>query len=312
TQTQKKAHPNYTISQKHALNNKHYEKSLPRLERDFGDKSAISLMPHHVMQIRNKYAWRDEPDPDHPGQTIRVNNAHVANKVVTTLSILMTFARLSLGWRKDNPASNPKRLKPERSEGYRPWTQDEFKTFMDHADEEWQFNALLALLTGQRSQDLVAMRWSDYNRDKGEIKVVQKKAQEWVATWIPCPPPLKDALDKRFALLRSQGVSAPTILVRQSGRDKGKSYKENAFQHDAGEQIASAGLEVVWHGLRGAAASWAAEEGATDHEIAALLGHTQVQTTRRYSRGAKQRKLANAASKKIVRSLENIAGTKTV
>jgi integrase len=65
----------------------------------------------------------------------------------------------------------------------------------------------------------------------------------------------------------------------------------------AGVAIRAAGLTgLVWHGLRGAAASWAAEAGATQQQVAALLGHQTLQMVQKYGRGAANRTLAGAAA----------------
>jgi integrase len=88
-----------------------------------------------------------------------------------------------------------------------------------------------------------------------------------------------------------------TILARPDG----KPWKVNAFQKAAGKAIRAAGLSgVVWHGLRGSAASWAAEGGATEKMIQALLGHLTPSASQHYARGAEQRRLASAAVRSIV------------
>jgi hypothetical protein len=108
-----------------------YQKGLKPLEDDWGHLPVAGLRRPHVGKIRDRYAWREEPDPDKPGATIRVINARQANRVITTLSILLSYAA-ELGWIEDNPASRPKRLRID-TDGYRPWTQAEFLQFMERA-----------------------------------------------------------------------------------------------------------------------------------------------------------------------------------
>ncbi len=285
---------------------KDYEKALGPLERDCGHMPAIGLRRHHVAQIRARYAWRNEPvKGSTTGETQRVWNGRQANRVVTVLSILMTFAVESLGWRADNPALRPKRLKTE-GVGYRPWMQDEFLQFFERANPEWQFAALLALLSAQRGQDQVAMRWADY--DGTGLWVTQKKGRKKTRIWVECHPMLKSALDARKAAVDARELQRPaaagaaevtalTILTRPDGAPWG----ENAFQKAAGKAIRAAGLtEVVWHGLRGAAASWAADGGASEKGIQSLLGHRTATAAQRYMRGADQRRLAAKTAQSIV------------
>ncbi len=72
------------------------------------------------------------------------------------------------------------------------------------------------------------------------------------------------------------------------------------MQMAAGKAVRAAGLSgVVWHGLRGAAAGWAAEGGASDQAIAAVLGIGRPRP-RGGIRGANQRRLEERASVAIV------------
>lgn len=116
--------------------------------------------------------WREDADPVKPGATVRALNARQADRVITTLSILLSYAVNPPGWRDDNPAMKPRRLKTD-SDGYRPWTEAEFAHFIGRSDPDWQFNALFGLLSGQRGQNQVAMGWTDY--DGHQLHVVQKR-----------------------------------------------------------------------------------------------------------------------------------------
>jgi integrase len=288
-----------------------YEKALGPLERDWGHLPVSGMQRHHVATIRGRYAWREEKLPGSTdGATQRVWNGRQANRVVTVLSILMTFAVESLGWRGDNPALRPKRLKTG-GEGYRPWKPAEFVQFYERADPAWRFAGLLALLTAQRGQDQVAMRWADY--DGSGIHVVQQKGNGTMKLWAPCHPALRPELDARRAERQKASgetaIAALTILVRPDGTP----WKVNAFQKAAGQAIRAAGLDgLVWHGLRGAAASWAAEGGASEQGIQALLGHKTATASRHYARGAEQNRLAASTSRAIVLPLfKNGTGPKT-
>jgi hypothetical protein len=114
--------------------------------------------------------------------------------VITILSVLCTFACDNLRWRSDNPALQPKRLK-SKTDGYRAWLPAECEQFCARADADWQFAAILALLTAQRGQYQVAMAWTDY--DGARLRVVQEKSGGRVKLWPPCHDALRAALDAR-------------------------------------------------------------------------------------------------------------------
>lgn len=273
-----------------------YEKGLRPLEADWGHLPVAGLQRRHVTAIRNRYAERKVRHAD--GTEEAVSNARQANRVVTVLSILMSHAQDPLGWRKDNPALRPKRLRQE-GEGFRPWTPEEFVQFYEASDPEWRFAALLALTTTQRGQDQVAMRWRDW--DGEHLRVVQQKGRKRVQLRIQAHPLLRAELERRRAALEPGGEIAERTIMVRSGRDGPRSWTANAFQKAAGQAIRAASLNgVVWHGLRAAGLSWAAEEGASDKALQALAGHATPQMTARYTRGADQRRLAAAAVGAIV------------
>ncbi len=65
--------------------------------------------------------------------------------------------------------------------------------------------------------------------------------------------------------------------------------------------IRAAGLEgAVWHGLRATAMSWAADGGATEKMLQAFAGHRTAEMSRKYARGADQRRQAAGAVRAIV------------
>jgi integrase len=265
------------------------------LEADWGHLPVVGLRRGHVAAIRNRYARRLISVKGRPtGETAEVSNARQANRLVTTLSILLSYAVDPLEWRADNPALRPKRLRTE-GEGFRPWKPTEFIHFWERANAEWRFNVLFGLLSGQRGQDQVAMLWTDY--DGTNLYVEQQKGRGRVKLWVECHPMLLAALNLRRSELAGRTPVPLTILARSDG----KPWKVNAFQKAAGKAIRAAGLTgVVWHGLRGSAASWAAEGGATEKMIQALLGHLTPAASQHYARGAEQRRLASAAVRSIV------------
>jgi integrase len=264
-----------------------YEKALKPLEADFGRALVIGLQRNHVTQIRNRYATRQAK-----GETVA--NARQANHIVTVLSILLSYAVNPLGWRPDNPALKPKRLKVA-SGGYRPWTYAEFQTFWTHHGQEWRDAALLAVLSSQRGQDQVAMQWSDY--DGARVYVVQQKGGGLVKLWIPAHEELKLVLDDRRKRDRQRSPAPLTILSRPDG----KPWPVNAFQKAAGVAIREAGLTgIVWHGLRGSAMSWAADGGASQKALMAMSGHSTSAMAEHYTRGAGQEGLARQAVNAIV------------
>ena len=264
---------------------KDYEKFLGPLEDDFGNALVSELDRQAVRIVRDRYAFRPgKQDGDEP-----IPSPRRANKTVTVLSILMGYA-MEIGMRADNPALRPKRLKT--GPGYRAWTRDEIQTFL-REKPEFRLPLLLALGTGQRGIDQVAMTWDAFDGDV--IAVVQEKTGARV--WIPCHPELKAALERELTLR-----TAKTILTSSIG----KPWELSSFQTAVSKAIRSAGLRgVVWHGLRATAASWLAETGCTEREIMSITGHTSAASVSVYVRHAEQKTRAvNAIAKLSSRALD--------
>jgi integrase len=263
-----------------------YEKGLGWLESKHAHRPAATLNRPSVIALRELAAW----DIDKATQQ-RTLVPSRANKVLTMVSILMEHA-IDLGLRKDNPALGVAKLTGDGA-GYRAWSDAEVAQFRERADSEWRFAMLLALGTGQRGQDLVAMRWADY--DGSGIRVVQQKGRGRITLWIPCHPELRAALDARTR----QGHMILTRVIqprKKGGAVVHAAWPVNAFQKAAGLAIRDAELSgPVWHGLRPTAAGWLAEAGCPDAEIQAITGHTTAKMVQHYRRGAAQKVLATAA-----------------
>lgn len=261
-----------------------YEKALKPLAGNHGRLLVESLRPHNVRQVRDRYATRQVPDPSEPDKFRTVDNARQANRMVTVLSILMSFARATLGWRSDNPAANPRRLKTD-SEGFRTWTPANFETFMRCAvvEEPLKRAAALGWYTGQRKADCLIMTRSA--RDGGWLAVVPEKTRRSTGArrMVAEHPELTRILDA------APVSDAVTLLTRADGRP----WRIDHFNHRFAAAVAAAGLSPLsFHGLRKGFMAWAAELGATDAELDAVVPHNDPRTRARYRAAADQKGLA--------------------
>ena len=87
-----------------------------------------------------------------------------------------------------------------------------------------------------------------------------------------------------------------TFLVTKFG----KPFTTSGFSNKLKDWCRQADLpHCSAHGLRKAAAVRLAERGATPHEIMAITGHKTLQEVERYTRAARQAKLADSAMTKL-------------
>jgi integrase len=277
-----------------------YEKALGPLEKAHGHLSAVTLQAHHVRKLRDRYATRQTPDPAKPGETRIVGNVRQANRMIAVLSILMNYARGSLGWRSDNPAERPRRL-PSEGEGFKTWTRADFDKFMacEAIEEPLKRAAALGWYTGQRKGDCLAMTRTA--RAGGWIEVVPAKTSRSSAArrMVMEHPELTRILDAAPA------SAAVTLLTRADGRP----WRIDHFNHRFAAAVAEAGLAgLSFHGLRKGFMAWAAERGATDAELDAIVPHTDPRVRARYRAAADQKGLAKGLMVRLSRREDDDAG----
>jgi integrase len=118
----------------------------------------------------------------------------------------------------------------------------------------------MALWTGQRQGDLLALTWFAY--DGAYIRLKQGKTG--VRVVIPVAPSLKAALD-------STKRASERILTTRSGRP----WTPDGFRASWRKACLSAGVSgVTFHDLRGTAVLRLSLAGCTEAEIATITGHS--------------------------------------
>lgn len=139
---------------------------------------------------------------------------------------------------------------------------------------------LMALTTGARKGELLGLKWSDIGFERAEASVgVTKNGDPRV---LPLTPAVAAEL-QRFK-------GKPLELVFGSPRDPLRAFTFEPRFNDA-LRVARV-RDFTFHALRHSCASMLAQNGATLLEIADLLGHRQLQMTKRYSHLATGHKTA--------------------
>lgn len=241
-------------------------KHVLKLLDDIRYHPVADVKPKHIKTIRDKNAKR-------PG---------IASAFVAAAGSLFKWA-LDNEIRDDfNPAHSVKRLKlKERG----PWPDAALKDAEEKLTGGVKTAFMLGLYTGQRRGDVLAMRWSAY--DGEYITLTQIKTKEPLV--IRVAPPLKAHLDS----LTKQG---PLMVVR----DNGHPWTEGGFETAFRKAVARLGYgRLLFHGLRHTAATRLAEAGCSVFQIAAVTGHKDLHTVRRYTKRAEQKKLADSAMAQV-------------
>ncbi len=149
------------------------------------------------------------------------------------------------------------------------------------APQAWRTMFLLALRTGLRLGELLALRWSDVDLDAGRIHVRRNVVRGIVGT----PKsgrarlvPLSD--DARAALVAHQHANGPLVFCEPNGQmmsaKRAGGAIDSAFKKAA---LPNTG----WHVLRHSFASQLVMRGVSLKAVQELLGHSTIQMTMRYA-----------------------------
>jgi integrase len=242
-----------------------YRGELERFRILYGKRRVATMSALNVTKLMERMA--DTPS--------------AANNLLKRLRQLFDYA-IILGMRTDNPAK-PVRSVKTTSDGFHEWTEAEIAQYEARHPVGTKARLALAifLCTAQRRSDAAVMG-EDPERP-GYVKVRQLKTDALLR--IRMHRDLKEAV----AACPSE---APTFLVSERGTPFTKESLGNWFK----KRCVEAGLpHCSAHGLRKAASRRLAELHLSNQLIKAITGHSTDSEVARYTRGADQERMADAA-----------------
>ena len=192
-----------------------------------------------------------------------------------------------------NPARDVGRLRV-REDGYHSWTEDEREQYecRHRIGSKARLAYALLLYTGQRRSDVVL--FGRQHVRSGMLCFTQQKNRNRkpIALELPILPELRQVID-------ASPVGDFTFLVN----DFGKPFAVAGFGNKFRQWCNEAGLppHCSAHGLRKAAASTAAENGATAYELMSIFGWLSLKEAERYTRAAERKRLAARGMGTLVR-----------
>lgn len=174
--------------------------------------------------------------------------------------------------------------KPENNERTRFLSDDERERLLSacraSAWSHLYVLVLMALTTGARKAELTGLRWGDVDLERAVAYVGRTKNGD--PRVLPLVSKVVEEL-KRFK-------AGPTVLVFTSRVAPEQPF---SFESRWAEALKAARIRgFTFHSLRHSCASMLAQNGATLLEIADVLGHRQLQMTKRYSHLATAHKAA--------------------
>lgn len=250
---------------------------LDRFCEKNGDKRFAHLQPRYLRVIRD--GMLDRPV--------------AANNLMKALRQVFKFA-VAYEHLESNPVIEIERLKPWNKDGFHSWTLGEVEAYEARHAIGTRARLALALLlyTVQRRGDIVGMG-RQHVRDGWMAITIQKTGKR-----IEIP-----VLSELQRIIDASQTGDLTYLVTSFN----KPYTAAGFGNWFRKQCDAAGLpQCAAHGLRKAATARLADLGCTTHEIMSITGHESLQEVERYTKAARQKRLAARVRDRIENSAPNL------
>ncbi|AKT38273.1 tyrosine-type recombinase/integrase [Chondromyces crocatus] len=161
-------------------------------------------------------------------------------------------------------------------------TFEEAERLLRGADPEWRPMVLLALRTGLRQGELLALRWDDIDLVSGLLKVRRAVARGIIGTPKNKKSREVPLSDEAIAVLRA----LPSRFAREFvfPADGGRLLTRNECKHPLRRACQRAELRRIgWHTLRHTFASHLVMRGVPIKAVQELLGHATIEMTMRYA-----------------------------
>lgn len=244
-----------------------------------GNKTLNKVTPALIVELRTKLKTDTVKSKNNPGTKQR--SGSTVNRYMAALSAAFGIAASEWQWVKDNPFSRVRREK-EADGRIRFLSPDERSSLLEACKESENKSVylitILALSTGMRQAELMTLTWHQIDFERGTITLFKTKNGDTRVV------PLV-GLSKQLLLQSSKvrNLNNPYIFI---GRHKSHAH----FPRKAWETaVKKSGItNFHFHDCRHSAASELAMNGASLHEIAAVLGHKTLAMVQRYAHLSEQ------------------------
>ena len=204
------------------------------------------------------------------------------NRYLASLSHAFTVAERTLEWTDSNPVHRVERLEePEGRERF--LDPDEILALLKAAKANRSKSmypiVVLALSTGMRQGEILGLRWHEIDFDAGNITLTKERTKTSKRRVVPLVGHAMEVL-REWSRVRE----IDTDLVFPGRRRPNGDRKPLNIRVTWGNILREAGIEDYrFHDNRHSAASYLLMTGASDMEVAGILGHETLAMVKRYS-----------------------------
>lgn len=261
-----------------------YRPALYRAIEEFKEESISQIKPKDINALLQKMARKD-----FALKTV-MNQRTVLNQIFTH-AVLESDIEL-------NPCTavqTPKNLKKTRRSAADKTEEEKIKETRDI----WAF-PYIALMTGMRKGEILALQWKDIDFDNNIINVTKSVAHKGDRPFVTKTKteagerivPLLDDL-KEF-LLKQPNRKANNYIISDTGESPLTNRRYLTLSRNYNEQ---AGVTCTAHQLRHSFATIAFEKGVDPKSLQMIIGHKQLSTTMDIYTDFRQKAIQNVAEK---------------
>jgi integrase len=221
-------------------------------------------------------------------------SARTVNHDLSGLKMIFRAARRD-GYLADDPALFIEAVRGSGTNSRRPFTVPELQALLSVADFEWRSLVKIGLYTGGRLGDVAALRWTNIDLQREELRFVARKTGKTAV--IPLIGALRAHIDSLPA-----GDDPHAFLHPRAAKTVQNKSRCAALSQDFGELLVQAGLReptqykggnghndrrnlnaLTFHSLRHTAVSLLKDAGIPQATVQELVGHTSAQVSALYT-----------------------------
>lgn len=269
----------------HKINDGHnVARHLDRWEKEIGHLKLSRVTPTTIAEVRDRML----------GENIRpekLRSTSTVSRYLASLSHVLTTATREWQWLNENPCLKVRKPKapPGRT---RYLTREELSLLSEECkrsqNKDLHLIFLIALTTGARKSEIMSLKGQDVDLENRLFLLLDTKNGDNRTL------PMSEQV---FAMVKNRPLHRDRFIFPSENNPDQPICIRSAWEAAVKR---AALLDLRFHDIRHTTASYLTMGGSSTREVAEILGHKSLQTTKRYSH------LSNVHKKNLVNRLENM------
>lgn len=215
-------------------------------------------------------------------------SAGTVNKELTLFAAAYNYA-MKAKMLFENPLASIPKFDCSDRERRKFLTPQEKLDLINGAEGLLQDLIVFALQTGMRQGEILNLKWSDIDFDRGQMRVVSRKGKKIIVRDVPL-------FDRAESIVKAQPRDNEHVFTDDWGKQLGKYSCVHSSYYRLVKKLGIQGGDFTFHDLRHTFASDYLMAGNSLASLAEILGHRRFDTTRRYAHLSREHKKIGMAN----------------